>query len=399
MRISTNTLFDSGATRISNLQGNLSKAQEQISAGKRVLTPSDDPTAAARAVVLTQSQATNTQYGINRRTASDALNTEEQVLQGVTNLLQDLKTSIIKAGNGSLDDVQRSFIGTEIAGRFNDLLALANSVDGTGAHIFSGYQTATVPFTKTSTGASFNGDEGERISQVGPQRQFAVNDSGAAVFERIRSGNGVFATSASNTNTGTGLISTGSVTDSTVLTGNTYTITFTSATTYDIIDTTSATAISSGNTYTSSGAITFDGMQVQVTGAPASGDSFTIAPSTNQSIFTTLNGLINALQTPVSNAKERADLAQNLQAFQNHIGNALDNVMTIRASVGARLNEIDVLNTEGDDRDAHYAESIANLQELDYTKAVTDLTKQKTMLEAVQQSFVQTVGLSLFKYF
>lgn len=398
MRISTNTMFDSGATRISSLQSNLAKVQEQLSSGKRVLTPSDDPVAASRAVVLSQSQATNTQYGVNRRTAADALNTEEMALKGANDLFMELKTSIIKAGNGSLDDVQRSFIGTEIAGRFNDLLALANSVDGTGSYIFSGYQTSTAPFTKTNTGASYNGDEGDRISQVGPQRQFAVNDNGAAVFERIRTGNGTFTTSAPNTNTGTGVISTGSVTDSTALTGNTYTINFTSATTYDVVDTTSSNVISSGNNFVSSGAISFDGMQVQISGAPANGDSFTIAPSTNQSIFTTVNDLVTMLQTPVSNVKERADLMQGLQNFQNHLSNALDNVMTIRASVGARLNELDVLDAQGSDQDAQYAESIANLQELDYTKAVTDLSKQKTMLEAVQQSFVQTVGLSLFKY-
>jgi len=336
MRISTNTLFDSGATRITSLQSSLSKVQEQLSSGNRVLTPSDDPIAAARALVLTQSQATNTQYSVNRRTASDALNTEESTLQSVTSLLTDLKTSIVEAGNGSLDDTQRSFIGTEIAGRFNDLLALANTVDGTGSYIFSGYQTSTLPFSKTSTGASFNGDQGERISQVGPQRQLAVNDNGAAVFERIRNGNGTFATDAVTTNTGTGVISTGSVTDPSALTGSTYSITFTSATTYDIVDTTTSTAISSGNTYTSGASISFDGMQMQITGTPAGGDSFTVAPSTNQSIFSTLNGLITALQSPVTGAKGHADLAQKLQAFQNHLGNALDNVMTVRASVGAR---------------------------------------------------------------
>ena len=398
MRISTNTIFDNGANRITNLQSNLAKVQEQLSSGKRILTPSDDPVSAARALVMTQSQATNTQYGVNRRTAADALNTEEMALQGVTGLLQELKTSIIKAGNGSLDDTQRSFIGSEIAGRFNDLLALANTVDSTGSYIFSGYQTSTLPFTKTNTGASYNGDEGGHVIQVGPQRQFAVNDHGAAVFEQIRNGNGTFATSATNTNTGTGVISTGSVTDPTVLTGSTYTITFTSATTYDVVDATSSTTVSSGNTFVSGGSISFNGMQVQISGAPASGDSFTIAPSANQSIFTTVNDLINMLQTPVSNPKARADLTQGLQSFQNHISNALDNVMSVRASVGARLNEIDVLNTQGDDRDAQYAESIANLQELDYTKAVTDLSKQKTMLEAVQQSFMQTMNLSLFKY-
>jgi flagellar hook-associated protein 3 FlgL len=86
-----------------------------------------------------------------------------------------------------------------------------------------------------------------------------------------------------------------------------------------------------------------------------------------------------------------------LQAANNLVGNTLDNVLTVRASVGSRLNELDTLNTQGDDLDTQYAASISNLQDLDYTKAITDLTKQKTMLEALQQSFVQISGLSLFK--
>lgn len=403
MRISTNLFFDSGAARMSTAQSNLAKIQEQLSSGRRILTPSDDPVAAARALELTQTQATNSQYGVNRRNAADALNSEESTLQSVTDVLQNLKTSIVEAGSPALDNSQRSFIATELSGRLDDLLAHANATDGTGAYIFSGYQTGTQPFTKTTTGASYNGDQGARTLQVGPQRQFAVNDTGPAVFERIRNGNGIFVTGAvaGNTNTGSGVISPGSVTDPTALTGHAYSIAFSTDASgnkvYDVIDTTTSTTISTANAYTSGNSISFDGMQMQISGTPADGDSFTVAPSTNQSIFTTLTNLVNLLNTPVQSDADRANLAQGLQAANNLVANTLDNVLTVRASVGSRLNELDTLNTQGDDLDAQYAESISNLQDLDYTKAITDLTKQKTMLEALQQSFVQISGLSLFK--
>lgn len=395
MRISTNLFYDTGAARITNAQSTLEKTSEQISSGKRILTPADDPVAAARVVELTQAQATNSQYADNRGVAADALNTEETTLKSVTDLLQDLKTTVIKAGNPSYDDSQRKSMATELAGRFSDLLGLANATDGSGSYIFSGYQVSVQPFTKTATGASFNGDQGARVVQVGPQRQFAINDNGAVVFESIRNGNGTFVTSAASTNTGSGTISTGSVVDRSLLTGDTYSITFTSDTTYDIVD--NGNVVQSGN-YTNGGAINFGGMQVQISGTPLKDDSFTIAPSTNQSVFTAIKNLIDVLNTPASTDKGKADLVQGLQTAHNMINNALDNVTMVRASVGTRLHELDTLDTQGGDRDSQYAQAIANLQELDYTKAVTDLSKQKIMLEAMQQTFVQISNLSLLKY-
>jgi flagellar hook-associated protein 3 FlgL len=402
MRISTNLFYDTGAARITNAQSTLEKTSEQISSGKRILTPADDPVAAARVVELTQAQATNKQYADNRGIAADALNTEETTLKSVTDLLQDLKTKVIEAGNPSYDDSQRKSMATELAGRFSDLLGLANATDGSGSYIFSGYQVSIQPFTKTATGASFNGDQGARVVQVGPQRQFAINDNGAAVFESIRNGNGTFVTSAANNNSGSGTISTGSVVDRSALTGDAYSITFTSDTTYDIFDKTTSTYVSQNNTYQAGGAISFGGMQVQIsgtpTGSPTNGDSFDIQPSKNQSIFTALKNLIDVLNTPASTEKGKADLVQGLQTAHNMINNALDNVTMVRASVGTRLHELDTLDTQGGDRDSQYAQAIANLQELDYTKAVTDLSKQKIMLEAMQQTFVQISNLSLLKY-
>ena len=72
MRISTQTLFDTGAARIGDLQSGLAKTQQQISTGRRILTPADDPVGAARALEVTQSQSLNTQYGVNRQNAKSA---------------------------------------------------------------------------------------------------------------------------------------------------------------------------------------------------------------------------------------------------------------------------------------------------------------------------------------
>jgi flagellar hook-associated protein 3 FlgL len=401
MRISTSVLFDTGTARITEMQSNLAKVQTQISTGRRVLTPADDPVGASQALVVSQSQAANEQLSTNRRNAKNSLEQEEGALQGVTGLLQTAKTLIVAAGNGALDNQQRAFYATELGGILDEMIGLANTQDGNGNYLFSGFQSTVLPYSKTATGAQFGGDQGQRMMQVGPSRQLAAGDSGANIFDKNKTGNGIFTTGAAVANTGSGVASTGSVVNSAALTGNNYRLDFTVAagvTTYAIVNTTTAATLSAGNAYTSGQAITFDGLQFDVSGAPANGDQFTVVPASNQSIFTTLTNLITVLSTPVSEPVGKANLVKGLSDANGNLSNALDNVLTVRASVGIRLKEVDTLDSQGDDMNLQYSQQLEELQGLDYAKAISDLSKQKVMLEAAQQSFVKTVNLSLFNF-
>jgi flagellar hook-associated protein 3 FlgL len=400
MRISTNTIFKAGTTRMAELESSLLKTQQQLALSKRVIKPSDDPVAAAQILELTQSQAVNSQYSVNRQNAKSSLGMEENALQGITTLLQNVKTLTVNAGNGVLDSTQLDYIATELSGYYDELISLSNSRDASGNYIFSGFQTSTQPFTKTPGGATYVGDQGARMLQIGPSRQIALSDNGSAVFESNKTGNGTFVTGKGATNAGTGVISPGSIVNPTALTGHDYNITFTGAATFDVVDATTVppTTVLSAQPYVSGQSITFDGLQFDVTGTPAVGDSFTVRPSKNQSIFTAMNDLITLLKTPIAGDAGKANLTNGLNAAHASIDTALDSVLTVRASVGSRLKELDSLDTQGDDRDLLYAQSLSTLQDLDYTKAITDLSKQKIMLEAAQQAFVKTSGLTLFNF-
>lgn len=403
MRISTNTFYDSGAGRLGDLQSGLMKTQEQLSSGRRILTPSDDPVGAAQALEFTQAQAANTQYKTNRQDARDALSQEESVLSSVTKLLQDAKTLVVSAGNGALDDTQRGYIATELRGQLDDLISLANSKDGAGNYLFSGFQSNVQPFSPSTSGAQYSGDQGRRLLQASSARQIAANDTGNAVFEQIN-GYKTIGTSAVSTNTGTGTVSTATVVDASLLTGHNYSIDFSvgGSTTYKVydltLDPTKAGAPLATGTYTSGNPISFDGIQIAVSGAPANNDSFQVRAGAKQSVFRTLNDLVNLLQTPSSTPTSKANLAHGLEVANGNLDNALDNVLTVRASVGSRLQELDSLDELGSALDVQYASSLSQLQDLDYTAAITSYSKQKTTLEAAQQSFVQTTSLSLFKY-
>jgi flagellar hook-associated protein 3 FlgL len=154
MRISSTQFYTSGAAQIDNLQSQLVQLQNELSTGSSILTPADNPVNAAQALVVTENQANNTQYMANQTSATNSLSEETSTLQSATTLIQNAQTAIVDAGNGSYTLQQRQAIATGLQGSYNQLLALANSKDGNGNYLFSGYQSGTPPFAATATGAT-----------------------------------------------------------------------------------------------------------------------------------------------------------------------------------------------------------------------------------------------------
>lgn len=416
MRVSSSTLFNSNVASLSQQQAQLLKTQQQVATGRRVLTPADDPVAAARALDISQSDAMNTQYASNRNAARHTLSLAESTLQGVTSLIQDVKVAAIAAGNAALSNSDRQTIATELSGRLQELIGLANSTDGVGNYLFSGFQSKTQPFADTAGGMGYFGDDGQRMVQVSASRQMASSDSGADIFVRIKNGNGAFVTQAAATNTGSGIVSLGGLASpppTAVQAGNSYTLTFSvvaGATTYSVTGTDSTgaalptagqpAALPTAVPYVSGQAISFNGIQFDIQGTPADGDTFTVAPSVNESVFKTISDLISALKSPIApgSASGAAQLTGSLNRGLNNLDRALDSVLTTRSSLGLRLNEIDALQVSGEDLGLQFKQSLSELQDVDYNKALSDLTQQQIYLQAAQQSFVKVAGLSLFNY-
>jgi flagellar hook-associated protein 3 FlgL len=406
MRISTSTIYESGIARISDLQSGMVKTQQQISTGRRILTPADDPVASARALNLSQGQSVNTQFSANRAAVKSSLSVEEGALQSLTSLIQDVQASVVSAGNATYSDTERKFIASEVRNKLDDLMGIANTRDGVGNYIFSGYAITQQPYAKTAGGARYDGDQGQRMVQVGTARSMATNDAGDAIFDKIRTGNGTFVTAADAANTGTGVISGGSVVKSSDLTGDEYELKFSvtdGVTTYVITDKTLGTPVppipdpAVPIPYKSGDAITFDGMKFDIQGDPADGDTFSVEPSRSQSMFTTLNELIATLEAPASGSPAgNAKLANGLATASLNLDNMLENVLTVRASVGARLKELDSLDSAGDERNLQYEQTLEDLTGLDFPKAITQLTQQQTTLDAAQKSFMTISRMSLF---
>jgi flagellar hook-associated protein 3 FlgL len=126
---------------------------------------------------------------------------------------------------------------------------------------------------------------------------------------------------------------------------------------------------------------------VEITGAPANGDIFNVDPSKNQSVFETMTSLIAALRGPSGTPQAGAALTNALNLANQNITNSLDNVLSVRASVGARLSELEHLDSAGDDLNIQYASQLSDLVDLDPVEAISRFTQQQTALEAAQKSY------------
>ena len=399
MRVSTSQIYTLGSDSISKTQSDLLRTQQQIASMRRINAPSDDPIGSASAVAVRQSQARTDRFDQSISTAQDALGQNDTVMTSVVNLLQNARTATIAAGNGTLNDADRRTFATQLSQQLDQLVGLANSKDGNGNYLFAGFQVGTQPFVGSAGGVSYNGDSGVRSVQVDAGRSMAVSVSGDALFLGNPTGNGTFTVSAPATNTGSGTLGATQVVDASALTGDSYKVMFNvvgGVTTYDVVDTTSATTLSTGNAWTTGNAITVAGQQFTMTGAPASGDQVNLAPSTNKSVFATISDLVAALNAPVTDDASKAALANRLSTGLADLGGALENVMTHQAQGGSQLAELDSLSSIDQDRTLAYSKTLSRLEDLDYTKASTDFAKQQIALDAAQKSFLSVAGLSLF---
>ncbi|OOZ41506.1 flagellar hook-associated protein 3 [Solemya pervernicosa gill symbiont] len=232
MRISTSLISQLGVNSILDQQAKLSETQIQLATGKRLLNPSDDPSASAKVLDLNEVVAQTQQYIENTTVARSRLELEEGSLADVNTALYRIRELAVQGANASQTSQTRAGIAAEVKLILDGLISTGNARDANGEFIFSGYQTKTTAFERDGAGGfTYNGDQGQRHLQISPTRQVAVGDSGDEVFMSIKNGNGIFSVADNLQNRGTGIIDPGAITDPTQYVADTYGINFPSLTT------------------------------------------------------------------------------------------------------------------------------------------------------------------------
>ena len=395
MRISTAAAFDSGIDALSKRRIDLTALQDQMTSGKRVAKASDDPAAAAR--------AERALAGIERTVTSQravdasqiAMAQTESSLGSAGDLMQQARELMVSAGNGSYTDSERQTIANQLKGLRTQLLTLANQDDGAGTYLFGGQGATQKPFIDAPGGVQFAATTGQTLTER--TTGLPLTTDGNAAFLTARTGNGVFVTSAGGA-VQNATIDAGRVSNPGALTSSTYTLQFNVAagtTTYAVLKDGVATGVVAAP-YVSGQAITVDGMTVAVSGSPATGDQFTLAPSTpTLSVFATLDRAVAALQTT---GRTTSQIAQANADGLRDIDSAMNNLGAARAAAGQALNRIDSETSRLDTQKVASTTERSNAEDVDMVHAISDFQNKQSGYDAALKSYSMVQRLSLFQY-
>lgn len=395
MRIATFNAFEAGIDTLQKRQQELAQSQERLTSGKRVIKASDDPAAAARAerALAGELRAETSQRAVEA--SRNAMTATETALGDADDLLQQAREALVAAGNGTYSDQERAGLAQQLKGIRDQLLAVANRGDGAGNFLFAGQGTTVAPFLDAPGGVVYQAVPGEQRTEAGTNLPLSLD--GNAMWMQARTGNGVFVTSA-----GAGVagawIDNGQVVNPSALTGSTYTLQFTAGaggTTYAVLRDGLPTAVTAAP-YTTGQDIVVDGMSVKVSGTPATGDTFTLAPSTSDlSVFDVLDRAIAELGTA---GRTGAQIAQSNTDNLRDIDQAMGFLQRARAVAGEALGRVDneTGRLDGQKLAAQTERSVA--EDLDMVDAISKFQNQQTGYDAALKSYSMVQRMTLFQY-
>ncbi|WNM62816.1 flagellar hook-associated protein FlgL [Candidatus Nitrospira neomarina] len=381
MRVTDRQQVDALLRAIQGIQRNIGERQEQISSGKRVNRPSDDPAASERInqfrnVLRTTEHRLNTvNEGMGR------LNLSDSVLEQAGNTVQRAKELALNMASDTNTSVERRNAAQEVQQLILGLAGIANT-QLNGRFVFAGSQTKTEPFVPGSATGSAG----------------IANGGGASV--------GV------------------SVASAPALQPDAYQIQFTSSTQFDVLNLTTNQTVSSGNTYASGAPFSFDGLDVTISdggGPPATGDQFFVRVGyTYQGDGAGVEVEVGDGRTVESNVPgdqifsgPTVDLFQNLQDFHQAlvtndvsgiraaIGQfdpALSQVNDARATIGARVNRLDTIKEGLDLLSVNTQTLRSNFEDADIAQVASDLATLQNTLEASMSTLARQFQTNLLDF-
>ena len=400
MRIATANTFDNTVSTLMSRQLQLQKSQTQLTSGKRISQASDDPTGAAQAE---RSRAEVSRIDADNRAlqaSQNAMTLAESGLGDATDILQQIRETLVQAGDGSYTDTERQALGNKVQDLRNQLFTIANRTDGSGNYLFAGQGSGGAPFVDQNGGVKYLGVAG--TNQTGVFSGYPLSIDGRLAFEQANSGNGSFVTGAgSNANTGDApqaWIDGGNLIDPKALTGHGYTIQINgSAPTQSYVVTDDSTGnVVGSDSYSSGHAIQFDGMSMSISGSPVDGDQFTVQPSAaNLRVFDVLDRTIAHLNSP---SRTGAQISQDNAIDTRDLDAVMGNMQNVRSQVGETMNNLDNTQTRMSALKLNAQTEQSNAEDLDMVKGISDFQSQQTGYQAALQTYAMVQRMSLLQF-
>ena len=417
MRISSSWGQQTAISSIISQESKLQQTQTEVSTGIKTLQPSNGPSATVNINNLTQSISQTQQYQTNNDAATQRLSMENSSLQSASTILNQINALCIQGMNGSNNTSDKASIAAQIQSLNQQLVSVANTQNVNGEYLFSGTQSTTPPFTQdpSNPGAyDYSGNSAQRSIQVGPNT--SVNDGDP--------GNNVFGAP------------TGPAPATVPAAGSVSNI-------FEAINqfvTTLTTNPVKGSAQTGLGAaptllippnpLTINGVAIPAMAAPAS-QLAAVPPiadvvTQGNSVAANINSLtgttgVTAISDPTTGAitlsnKTGANIvitgdttntgltvgtttsATILKASLGDITKGANQILSINAVVGGRLNTLMMQSTINSGAVLNMQTALSSVQNVDEAAAISTLNLQSVALQASQQAYSLVNKLSLFNY-
>jgi flagellar hook-associated protein 3 FlgL len=410
MRISSLQQFNLGLYGMLDNQSSLQYTYQQITTGRKVVTPADDPVAATKILQVEQELALNEKFNSNVDASINRLGLEENTLRSITDqYLMRARQLAVQAGNGSMTKEDREVIAVEIDQILAAVADLMNSRDASNEYIFSGNKGDTPAFVLEPNGDyAYQGDEGQRELFIGKSTRVATTDNGKKLFVDVNSAEKTFYTETSAANIGRGIVSAGLVIDQQtyddfypediVVTFNPESAVEPPSPNYTLRQKSDGRVIEgiSNQRYVYGAAIEVSGLSFTLSGNMASGDQFFIHSSEKQALTTTLKRFSDGLKTFEDTPEGGAQVKSLVSTTLDNLDNAIASISEVISEVGSRNLTLDSTKNLIQDVSIVNQEILSKTRDVDFTEAISRLEMETFLLEASQRSYAKISNLSLF---
>ncbi|MCE1251509.1 MAG: flagellar hook-associated protein FlgL [Comamonadaceae bacterium] len=411
-RMGTANLYDNARLNVSQRQNQLTDLQENLTSGKRVVRPSDDPVAAAQAEramtrinrIQTEQRALEVQRG--------AVAQAESTLGDAVGLVQEMRQLIVAAGNGGLKPEDRKTYANQLQSLREQLSEVVNRKDTNGMPLLGALGSQLTAFLGPLSGNpdyQFAGQPGQTAS-TGVTVPLTLDGHSALMFDPQRDGvyNAIGSTiPVDRTLTTSGI----TPTNPGLVTGNNYRIDFlgvgpgaqpnTTTAQYTITDTTVIPNVVSAPVtipdYPSDKPMEVSvtgipGLSFTIKGNPANGDSFTLKPSA--SLLSSLDSAIRDIGGAANNNAAAQAVGQAL----NNLDIGMERLHNMRGYAGELLNRADRITGDQTNRSIQLEGDRSRAEDLDMVKGISDFQNAQTGYEAALKSYAQVQRLTLFNF-
>ncbi len=395
MRIATANAYDNSLDALMRRQSELAKSQQQLTTGKRVNRASDDPAAAARAerALAAEARTTATLRGVDA--SMNAMALTESAVGDAVELMQQVRETMVAAGNPAYSDAERRGLADKLRGLRNQLLDVANRADGSGNHVFGGQGVTQAPFIDAPGGVVFRGVQGHL--QAATDDELALTLDGERVWMHARTGNGVFETAPAAGNTGSAWIDSGTVTDPAAIDGATYRVEISvvaGVTHYTVLR--DGTVIDPAQPFRPGQSIEVAGRSATLNGDPADGDAFEMRPSQpGMSVFDVIDQAVADLSQPLRSGSQ---IAQTNARDLTHMDAVMNQLQAVRSQLGETLNRIDNVSDRLGAQKLASQTARSEAEDLDMVHALSEFANRQTGYDAALKSYSMVQKLSLFDY-